>query len=136
MSEALERPISACKCRPLCRRLLSNDPLLDYKDRPITTKDSPKQSHHISHVSCAFTRVWARFDAPMERFLPRGGTGTFARAAILLREWKGSLKWSDKPLDGKMEETIWLADRGDAQIQPVAVDAIWEIDVLKKSERR
>ena len=52
-------------------RLLSNDPFLDYKDRPTTTKDSPKQSHHIAHVSCALSRVstlqWKGFCRAVER---------------------------------------------------------------------
>ena len=51
--------------------LLSNAPLLDYKDRPTTTKDSPKQSHHISHVSCVSSRVstlqWEGFCRAAER---------------------------------------------------------------------
>ena len=48
---------------------------LDFMDRPTSTRDSLEQCHHIS---CAFLRVCTRFDAPMERFLPRGGTRAFA----------------------------------------------------------
>ena len=57
MSEALERPISACKCRP---RFIVEWPVgciaqtLACMVRPTTTKDSPEKFHNIS---CAFLRV-------------------------------------------------------------------------------
>ena len=44
--------------------------------------------------SCAFC---TRFDAPMEGFLPRGGTRAFARAAIQSRQWKGSHRVAYRP---------------------------------------
>ena len=75
MSEALERPISAYKCRPRfnveCRlaALRENSTAwIGLQLRRTVQSDSPTSP--------------ARFDAPMERALSRGEMRAFSRAAI------------------------------------------------------